>query len=116
MPRYDYECSSCGHVFELRQSFDAEPTGECPRCAGMSRRKFHAVPIIYKGSGFYTTDYKRSGTSGTSDTTQEKDGKDNDGKEKDGAKPKTEAAKATTGASDEKVETSKSTSGDAADK
>ena len=111
MPRYDYECGNCGHVFELRQSFDAEPTGECPRCAGMSRRKFHAVPIIYKGSGFYTTDYKRSGISGTSDTT-----KDKDGKEKDGAKPKTETAKATTGDSNEKTETSKATSGDSADK
>ena len=63
MPRYDYECGECGHVFELRQSFSAEPVGVCPRCEGASRRKFHAVPIIFKGSGFYVTDYKRSGYS-----------------------------------------------------
>ena len=58
MPLYDYECLSCGHIFELRQSFKDEPTGVCPRCEGLSRRKFHAVPVIYKGSGFYTTDYR----------------------------------------------------------
>lgn len=63
MPRYDYECLSCSHVFELRQSFSDEPVGTCPQCEGRSRRKFHAVPVIYKGSGFYTTDYARSNIS-----------------------------------------------------
>jgi len=63
VPRYDYECLSCGHVFELRQSFSADPVGTCPQCEGRSRRKFHAVPVIYKGSGFYTTDYARSNLS-----------------------------------------------------
>ena len=57
MPRYDYECDACGHRFELRQGFGAERVAECPLCSGHSRRKFHAVPIIYKGTGFYTTDY-----------------------------------------------------------
>lgn len=66
MPRYDYQCNSCDHVFELTQSFDSEPRADCPLCAGESRRKFQVVPIIYKGSGFYTTDYKKSGYSGTS--------------------------------------------------
>ena len=58
MPLYDYECLSCEYRFELRQGFDANPKAICPRCEGQSRRKFHAVPIIYKGSGFYSTDYK----------------------------------------------------------
>ena len=65
MPLYDYECLSCGHIFELRQSFDALPEGTCPECEGSSRRRFNAVPIIYKGSGFYTTDYKRAGAAST---------------------------------------------------
>ena len=39
--------------------FGAAPEAECPRCDGLARRKFHAVPVIYKGSGFYTTDYAR---------------------------------------------------------
>ena len=63
MPLYDYECSDCGDVFELKQSFSAEPRAECPSCQGESRRKFHPVPIIYKGTGFYTTDFKHSGYS-----------------------------------------------------
>ena len=63
MPLYDYQCDSCGHIFELRQSFSAATEGPCPRCEGNSRRRFHAVPIIYKGSGFYTTDYKKTGYS-----------------------------------------------------
>ena len=68
MPLYDYQCDSCGHIFELRQSFSAATEGPCPRCQGNSRRRFHAVPIIYKGSGFYTTDYKKTGYSPPSKT------------------------------------------------
>ena len=60
MPRYDYECLSCSNVFELKQSFSDEPVANCPICGSPSRRKFYAVPVIYKGSGFYTTDYARS--------------------------------------------------------
>ena len=66
MPLYDYQCPSCSHEFELRQSFNANPRAVCPRCEGMSRRKFHVVPVIYKGSGFYTTDYGRSSHNGAS--------------------------------------------------
>ena len=59
MPRYDYQCKSCGNEFELRQSFSEAGSGTCPECSGEGRRVFHAVPVIYKGSGFYTTDYGR---------------------------------------------------------
>ena len=59
MPIYDYQCGSCGHGFELRQGFDAETIATCPQCSAPSRRRFHAPTVIYKGSGFYTTDYKR---------------------------------------------------------
>jgi len=66
MPLYDYQCPSCSHEFELRQSFNADPYTICPRCEAVSQRKFHAVPVIYKGSGFYTTDYGRSCHNGAS--------------------------------------------------
>ena len=59
MPRYDYQCTSCDHRFELVQSFSEAGSGSCPLCSGEGRRVFHAVPVIYKGSGFYTTDYGR---------------------------------------------------------
>ena len=80
MPRYDYECLSCSNVFELKQSFSDEPVADCPLCGSRSRRKFHAVPVIYKGSGFYTTDYARSslranGTGSSSSDDSEKNEK-----------------------------------------
>lgn len=82
MPRYDYECLSCSHVFELKQSFSDEPVADCPECGSRSRRKFHAVPVIYKGSGFYTTDYARSSlrANGTGSSSSESE------KEKSSAK------------------------------
>ncbi len=59
MPRYDYRCLECENYFELRQSFSEAGKGTCPQCAGEGQRVYHAVPVIYKGSGFYTTDYGR---------------------------------------------------------
>ena len=82
MPRYDYQCTSCGQQFELVQSFQEAGSGTCPRCSGVGRRHFHAVPVIYKGSGFYTTDYGRPKPPPA------------DGKEKEAAKAKAEKAKA----------------------
>ena len=60
LPRYDYKCSSCGHRFEKRQSFDSEPIATCPECQSTANRQFHAVPIVFKGSGFYVNDYGKS--------------------------------------------------------
>ena len=103
MPRYDYECLSCGHVFELRQSFDDAPEATCPQCAGKSRRKFHAVPIIYKGSGFYTTDYKQ-----TSHSPAAKDGKEAESsKETSKASKESSDSKEPSGGSSESKETAK---------
>ena len=59
MPRYDYRCVECAHEFELVQSFSEAGTATCPQCSSAGRRLYHAVPVIYKGSGFYTTDYGR---------------------------------------------------------
>ena len=61
MPRYTYQCANCGHQFELKQGFDAEPKHECPVCSQVAQRRFHPVGVIYKGSGFYTTDYRKPG-------------------------------------------------------
>jgi putative FmdB family regulatory protein len=56
MPIYEYECSRCGFCFERRQRFDEEPVSLCPQCQGKARRRVCTVAVIYKGSGFYTTD------------------------------------------------------------
>lgn len=62
MPIYEYECSVCDFHFERRQSFHEEPVAMCPKCQGKARRVIHAVPIIFKGSGFYITDNRKSDT------------------------------------------------------
>ncbi len=72
MPRYDYECTSCHHVFEMRQSFDSDPVATCPECSNKANRKFHAVPIVFKGSGFYVNDYGKN-SSYTSKPAETKD-------------------------------------------
>jgi putative FmdB family regulatory protein len=68
MPTYDYECSSCGINFEMFQSMKDDPITECPECKGKVRRLIGGgMGIIFKGSGFYSTDHKRSSAS-TGDT------------------------------------------------
>jgi putative FmdB family regulatory protein len=56
MPRYEYECTLCHERFDKKQGFDDKPVANCPHCKGVSQRVFHAVPIVFKGSGFYCTD------------------------------------------------------------
>ncbi len=63
MPRYDYKCEANGHVFEVTQSFNDEPGAICPEDGSKSQRQMSIPHVIYKGSGFYTTDYKNSSSS-----------------------------------------------------
>jgi putative FmdB family regulatory protein len=64
MPTYDYVCDSCGHSFEKLQSMSEKPLKKCPECGENLRRVIGpGVGIIFKGSGFYETDYKKKSTS-----------------------------------------------------
>lgn len=60
MPTYDYTCGACGHTFERFEAITAPPDKTCPKCGeGTARRKIGAgAGVIFKGSGFYATDYK----------------------------------------------------------
>ncbi len=59
MPTYDYECTKCGHKFELFQSMTEKPRKRCPVCRGTLRRLIGAgAGMIFKGRGFYVTDYR----------------------------------------------------------
>jgi putative FmdB family regulatory protein len=60
VPIYEYECGLCQCRFERRQSFDEEPIAACPECEGKARRVIYSVPVIFKGSGFYITDSRKS--------------------------------------------------------
>ena len=63
MPTYQYACTStdCGNEFELVQSFTDPSASECPTCGGPVRKVFSAVGVVFKGSGFYRTDSRKSG-------------------------------------------------------
>src|SRR3954447_284283 len=60
MPTYVYACDSCGNQFERFQSFKDEPLQTCPSCASAVRRVFQPVGIVFKGSGWYVTDSRKS--------------------------------------------------------
>ncbi|MBC8279179.1 MAG: FmdB family transcriptional regulator [Chloroflexi bacterium] len=93
MPRYDYRCASCKEEFELVQTFAEAGKGTCPSCSGAGQRVYHAVPVIYKGSGFYTTDYGRpkppveskSDSSSSSDSKASTDSKSSSDSKSDSA-------------------------------
>lgn len=60
MPTYEYECRKCAHRFERLQTMTEEPLKKCPRCKGPVKRLISAgTGLIFKGSGFFITDYKR---------------------------------------------------------
>ena len=60
MPIYEYECRKCGIRFDKMQHFKDEPLTTCPECGGSLHRLIQPVGIIFKGSGFYTTDHRSS--------------------------------------------------------
>ena len=58
MPTYEYECPVCSFRFELRRSFSENSPVSCPQCGCDAQLIFSPVPIIFKGSGFYSTDHR----------------------------------------------------------
>lgn len=73
MPTYDYKCLECGYQFEEFQSITSEPLTVCPECKGHIKRLIGAGSgPIFKGSGFYHTDYKMSNSSDKSSSGTEK--------------------------------------------
>ncbi|MCI2265918.1 FmdB family transcriptional regulator [Sediminivirga luteola] len=63
MPTYSYRCTECDHAFDIRQSFSDEALTACPECGGRLRKNFGSVGVVFKGSGFYRTDSRDSGSS-----------------------------------------------------
>ena len=62
MPTYEYECLQCERVFDIFQRCTDEPLKRCPNCKGKVKRRVGAgAGILFKGSGFYTTDYRSDG-------------------------------------------------------
>lgn len=68
MPLYDYQCRTCQKVTEVRHGFRETHQGTCPECGGELSRVFNPAGIVFKGSGFYVTDSRKSSDSGSGES------------------------------------------------
>ena len=74
MPTYDYRCTKCGHTFSVEQSMLDKPLTRCKKCRGKLEKMLpRSINLIFKGSGFYVTDYKKSGQGKGPEPAAEKD-------------------------------------------
>jgi putative FmdB family regulatory protein len=80
MPTYTYACKQCDHRFDQRQSFADPALTVCPRCAGRLRKVLNSVGVVFKGSGFYRTDSRAGGKSGTASLASDSRATSNDKK------------------------------------
>ena len=69
MPTYAYRCTNCAHEFEAFQKFSEDPLTQCPECGSSIRRIFQPVGIVFKGSGWYINDSRKSAEPADSDTS-----------------------------------------------
>jgi putative FmdB family regulatory protein len=74
MPIYGYRCTECGHELEVLQSMSAEPLKVCSECGGALRKLLYPVGVQFKGSGFYTTDYRNGGGGGGKSKSESESG------------------------------------------
>ena len=104
MPTYEYACQKCGHEFEQFQSMRDEPLKKCPKCkkAGLKRLVGSGAGLIFKGTGFYITDYKNKS-----------DGKKEGGGEKQGGEKKGEKTGGESKSAESKTASSEPKSGTA---
>ncbi len=98
MPIYTYRCENCGIQFERRQKFEDDPLTVCPDCEESSLRKiFQPVGILFKGSGFYSTDNRSSSGSNRQATKNDTDSgektKDNQKKDSESKSSKSKETK-----------------------
>ena len=102
MPLYEYECGACGHRFEVIQKFSDAPIEKCPSCGSKVRKLQSAPAFQFKGSGWYVTDYAKTGSA--AETKESKDGrkadKDAQGKAESQSEGKTERQESATSTSD----------------
>jgi putative FmdB family regulatory protein len=99
LPIYTYRCESCGETFDKRQSFSDAALTTHETCGGDLRKVLHPAGIVFKGSGFYNTDYKN--------------GKNGSAAKIDGGTPSETAAASTNGTSESKPESKGESTGSA---
>lgn len=92
MPIYEYACTACGERTEAKQTFDDPPLEECPLCGGKLRKLYSPVGIVFKGSGFYSTDAKKGSSKSSTSKAAET-------KSSDSSKPASDSSKSDSSAS-----------------
>ena len=109
MPTYDYECEACDHAWELFQKITDDPIKQCPECKKKKAvRQFGTgAAIVFKGSGFYQTDYRsdsyKKGAKADKDSKSgSKSDKKSDSKSDSGSKPKSDSPAASASKTDSK--------------
>ena len=90
MPLYEYQCDACAHRFEVIQKYSDAPIEVCPKCGGVVKKLLSSPAIQFKGTGWYITDYAKSGKSesGTADAAKSESAEKSG--EKSSEAPKTE--------------------------
>lgn len=76
MPTYEYACRECGQHLEVVQSFRDDPLTVCPSCTGQLRKVYGAAGIIFKGSGYYVNDSRKSSAKGADAGAKKSDAKE----------------------------------------
>ena len=82
MPTYEYSCKRCGENIEVFQSFSEKPLRKHQECGGELQKVFHARGVVFKGSGFYSTDSRSSASSKKSEPAKKGDSSKSDSSKK----------------------------------
>jgi putative FmdB family regulatory protein len=91
MPTYDYKCPKCGTEFQLVQKITAKAGAKCPKCGAKAERQLSGgAGLVFKGSGFYLTDYGRGGQKPRSEGSESGSSSESTKSDKPAEKPKTE--------------------------
>lgn len=115
MPTYGYRCEECGHEFEVMQRMSDAPLTTCPNCGSRLRKLLYPVGVQFKGSGFYTTDYK-TGANASNGSSSKEPSSSSGSKESSNGSGKSEPAKKTESSKSETSSSSGSSSGDSSKK
>ncbi len=84
MPTYEYLCQTCSHRFETWQKMSDEPLTTCPECGAHIRRVLYPAGVVFKGQGFYKTDYSKNGAKAEESASANGESKKSEGSEANG--------------------------------
>ena len=117
MPTYEYACQSCGRHVEVFQKFSEDPLTTCEVCGGALRKVFHPAGILFKGSGFYATDSRRSSASkGGGDSKKDSGSKSSDSSSGSSSTSSDSSSSSSSGSGSGSGSDKKSSSGSSAEK